>query len=72
VEKRIVDRTADSVDEAVLEASLRPRTLNDYIGQEQVKENLRILIEAARKNHLSTHYCQRNGREHQKHFWPGA
>jgi holliday junction DNA helicase RuvB len=49
VEKRIVDRTADSVDEAVLEASLRPRTLNDYIGQEQVKENLRILIEAARQ-----------------------
>ncbi|MBR3636227.1 MAG: Holliday junction branch migration DNA helicase RuvB, partial [Lachnospiraceae bacterium] len=29
--------------------SLRPLSLNDYIGQEKVKENLRIYIEAARK-----------------------
>lgn len=49
VEKRLVDRTTDSTDEATLEASLRPRTLTDYIGQEQVKENLSILIEAARR-----------------------
>lgn len=45
---RIVDRIQDSVDEAALEANLRPNTLDDYVGQEQVKENLRILIEAAR------------------------
>ncbi|MGE5223246.1 MAG: AAA family ATPase, partial [Omnitrophica WOR_2 bacterium] len=32
-----------------LDTTLRPRTLNDLIGQEQVKENLRILIEAARQ-----------------------
>ena len=31
------------------ELSLRPRTLNDYIGQETVKENLRIYLEAALK-----------------------
>ena len=49
VGKRLVDRTADSLDEATLEISLRPRTLHDYIGQEQVKENLWILIEAARQ-----------------------
>jgi Holliday junction DNA helicase RuvB len=49
VGKRLVDRTTDSLDEATLEASLRPRTLNDYIGQERVKENLWILIEAARQ-----------------------
>ena len=47
--KRIVDRTQDSLDEAVLEANLRPSTLDDYVGQEQVKENLRIVIEAARQ-----------------------
>lgn len=47
--KRIVDRTQDSLDEAAIEVNLRPRTLDDYIGQEQVKENLRILIEAARQ-----------------------
>jgi Holliday junction DNA helicase RuvB len=49
VAKRTVDRTQDSPDEATLEASLRPRTLDDYIGQAQTKENLRILIEAARQ-----------------------
>ena len=27
---------------------LRPRTLNDYIGQEKVKENLKVYIDAAR------------------------
>lgn len=31
------------------EASLRPRRLNEYIGQSKVKENLRIFIEAARQ-----------------------
>lgn len=29
--------------------SLRPKSLNEYIGQEKVKENLSIFIEAARK-----------------------
>ena len=28
--------------------TLRPRTLDDYIGQERVRENLRVLIQAAR------------------------
>jgi Holliday junction DNA helicase RuvB len=49
VAKRMVDRVQDSSEEATLEASLRPRTLDDYIGQAQTKENLRILIEAARQ-----------------------
>jgi Holliday junction DNA helicase RuvB len=31
------------------EARLRPETLDDYIGQERVKENLRVFIEAARR-----------------------
>lgn len=31
------------------EASLRPHTMADYIGQDQVKENLSIFIEAAKK-----------------------
>src|SRR5439155_3926004 len=34
-------------DEA-LDQSLRPRRLDEYIGQDRVKENLRIFIEAAR------------------------
>ena len=31
-----------------LDAALRPQTLDDLIGQERLKENLRILVEAAR------------------------
>ena len=31
------------------ENNLRPRTLEDYVGQEKVKENLRIYLEAARR-----------------------
>ena len=35
-------------DENIVEAPLRPRTLDEYVGQEQVRENLRVQIEAAR------------------------
>jgi len=35
-------------DEVIVEAPLRPRTLDEYVGQEQVRENLRVQIEAAR------------------------
>ncbi len=31
------------------EGSLRPQTLDDYIGQEKAKENLRVYIEAAKR-----------------------
>ncbi len=34
--------------EAPMEMSLRPRVLEEYIGQEKVKERMRIFIEAAR------------------------
>ncbi len=46
--KRLVDRTPDPMDEAWLEASLRPASLDDYIGQTQAKETLGIVLEAAR------------------------
>jgi Holliday junction DNA helicase RuvB len=36
-------------EDVALDTSLRPRRLVDYIGQERVKGNLTILIEAARK-----------------------
>src|SRR5205809_8023801 len=40
--------TAARVDEDVqYEAGLRPRTLDDYIGQERVRENLHVSIKAA-------------------------
>src|SRR5919109_5143557 len=41
--------TAARVDEdAQYEAGLRPRTLDDYIGQERVRANLQVSIAAAR------------------------
>ena len=32
-----------------IELSLRPRTLDEYIGQDKVKENLRVFMQAAKK-----------------------
>ncbi|MEX2158628.1 MAG: Holliday junction branch migration DNA helicase RuvB [Dehalococcoidia bacterium] len=37
----------------VVETSLRPRRIEEYIGQEKVKENLRIAIAAAQQRHES-------------------
>jgi Holliday junction DNA helicase RuvB len=47
-DERIVSAAA-GVEDASLDSSLRPRRLDEYIGQERVKDNLRIAIEAAQK-----------------------
>ncbi len=36
-------------DDKTWDLTLRPRSLNDYIGQDQVKENLKIFLAAAKK-----------------------
>ena len=36
-------------DDAQYEAGLRPRALDDYIGQDRVRENLQVSIAAARR-----------------------
>ncbi|MBZ4670201.1 MAG: Holliday junction helicase, RuvB subunit [Oscillospiraceae bacterium] len=46
-ENRIVSPDADKSDNEI-DYSLRPKTLGEYIGQDKVKENLRIFIEAAK------------------------
>ncbi len=38
-----------SVEEVAAETSLRPRSLAEYIGQQSVKQNLEILLQAARQ-----------------------
>lgn len=48
-ESRLVAPEYRESDDSSLEVSLRPRTLNDYIGQEKVKENLKIYIDAAKR-----------------------
>lgn len=35
--------------DTVLDAQLRPKELMDYVGQEKIKENLNVLIQAAKK-----------------------
>ncbi|GAK42302.1 Holliday junction branch migration DNA helicase RuvB [Paenibacillus urinalis] len=47
MDERIISANLMMEDHAV-ELSLRPRYLNEYIGQDQVKENLKVYIEAAK------------------------
>ncbi len=47
MDERIVSQQAD-LEDAGLELSLRPQTLDQYIGQKKVKENLKVFIEAAK------------------------
>ena len=46
-ENRIVS-TSYSSEDSETEVSLRPKTLEDYIGQDKVKENLKVYIDAAK------------------------
>ena len=46
---RAVDGKRLPNDSTSLDISLRPRTLKDYVGQERVVENLKILLEAAQQ-----------------------
>jgi len=48
IEERLISPDEGLGDEK-LDLSLRPKTLEDYIGQEQIKKNLSITIKAARK-----------------------
>ena len=43
-----ITSTNSYIGEARQEAGLRPQTLDDYIGQQDVKDNLKIFIEAAK------------------------
>lgn len=47
VKQRIID-PEPNLEEAPAEVSLRPRSLDDYIGQEELKRNLRVFVEAAK------------------------
>lgn len=45
---RVVSARQREDDDIVVDRSLRPRRLDEYVGQERVKNNLRIFIQAAR------------------------
>ena len=47
----------ENMQEERLEKSLRPQSLDEYLGQTKVKENMRIYIEAAKKRGDSLDHC---------------
>ena len=47
----------DNGQEEILEKTLRPQTLDEYIGQTKVKENMKIYIEAAKKRGEPLDHC---------------
>ena len=48
-EDRLINPGLEDVGEERLENTLRPQTLDEYIGQDKVKENMKVYIEAAKK-----------------------
>ena len=80
-EERMVSpkKTENETDD--FEVTLRPKTLSEYIGQDKIKENLSIFIEAAKKrsepfirssgtwqNYPFGYHCARNGRKYPCHL----
>jgi Holliday junction DNA helicase RuvB len=49
--ERIVDTSSpdDDLDEKIIEVTLRPQNFSEYVGQERLKKNLKLAIEAAKK-----------------------
>jgi len=50
---RIISAAPSSQKEEVMERALRPKQLEEYIGQEKIREQLQIFIEAARRRNES-------------------
>jgi Holliday junction DNA helicase RuvB len=46
---RLISAAPASVQEEVIERALRPKALDEYVGQEKIRDQLSIFIEAARK-----------------------
>lgn len=56
-EDRIINPGLEDTMEERLENSLRPNTLDEYIGQDKVKENMKIYIESAKKRGEPLDHC---------------
>ena len=54
---RIISPDLENSFEERLENSLRPQTLDEYIGQDKVKENMKIYIQAAKKRGEPLDHC---------------
>ncbi|MDR3256173.1 MAG: Holliday junction branch migration DNA helicase RuvB [Endomicrobium sp.] len=54
--KRVVE-ASKLIEEDKTENSLRPQSLDDFIGQDKLKNNLKVFIEAAKKRNESLDHC---------------
>ncbi len=52
-----LDGNVINTDEKILESSLRPRSLDEYVGQESLKANLDVFIKAARARKEALDHC---------------
>ena len=48
-QNKLIRPEIEDIQEENMELSLRPKFLKEYIGQDKVKENMKIYIEAAKK-----------------------
>lgn len=48
-ENKLIRPELENKQEEIMEKSLRPKFLKEYIGQDKVKENMKVYIEAAKK-----------------------
>lgn len=56
-EERIISPELENRNEERLENTLRPQNLEEYIGQNKVKENMKIYIESAKKRGEPLDHC---------------
>ena len=56
-EERILDPNESDADIEENDNPLRPQTLEEYVGQEKVKENLKVFIEAAKNQKRAFRPC---------------
>lgn len=58
--ERIVDTSQpiEDEDESLIEVTLRPHSFEEYVGQDRLKKNLRLAIDAAKNEpSRSTTFC---------------
>lgn len=61
--ERIVDTSdhEEDADEQIIEVTLRPRSFADYVGQDRLKKNLKLAIDAAKKRDEPLDHILLNG-----------
>ncbi|GHT42799.1 hypothetical protein AGMMS49921_08960 [Endomicrobiia bacterium] len=55
--ERIIEASKLTEENSRTENSLRPKNLDDFIGQDKLKSNLKVFIEAAKNRHEALDHC---------------